>query len=142
MLLGCGFEPHPPPLFTTVQDWSATQPDLHAVWGASATDVFAAGAQGHVYHYDGVLWTWMGGVPTDKDLSALWGRGAGDLYAVGSNAAGDSGVILHFDGTAWQVERDSLPMGLTALWGAGAELWAAGLNGALYHKSGAGDWTA
>ena len=66
--------------------------DLNAVWGSSQDDVWWAGDDGRVLHFNGKIL-----VPrdsgTDKDLHGVWGRGPDDVWF-----AGDS-VILWFDGS-------------------------------------------
>lgn len=65
-----------------------------AVWGSSATDVWAAGEFGILAHFDGDRWTvlepiWSG------DVFQIGGTSATDVWAVGDEA-------WHFDGTSWE----------------------------------------
>ena len=72
----------------------------------AADDVWAVGhfktvnpAGGHVgqqplaLHWDGSTWEQMDS-GTSQDLWGVWGTGENDVYAIGN-----SGTILHFDGT-------------------------------------------
>src|SRR5262245_31704063 len=81
-----------------------TNPDitinLHQVWGSSATDVYAVGAEGGlgtILHYQGTSWT-----PVDAGVQSafesVWGSGS-HVFVVG--IPGDS--TLHYDGISWQV---------------------------------------
>ena len=131
---------------------------LVAVWGSSATDVFAVAdggesggesgvASGTIFHSkgDGV---WVAQqTTTSGTLGAVWGSGSADVYVAGS--AG----ILHFDGSAWTVNRpafgasaeetlDDVPS--WGIWGRSADdVFVVGrdLGGALIlHGSAAGGW--
>lgn len=77
------------------------QPCLHEIspiWGFAADDVWGAGPDGHVIHWDGQSWTQEG--PYDPALagypSSLWGSGPSDVYVVGKLGHGE-----HYDGTSW-----------------------------------------
>ncbi len=66
---------------------------LAAIWGTSATDVWAVGAAGSNVHWDGVKWTAMPSV-TPYTLRAVVGTGPDDIWAVSSPS-----VIFHMTGT-------------------------------------------
>ncbi|HEU0298951.1 MAG TPA: Ig-like domain-containing protein [Longimicrobium sp.] len=69
-----------------------------AVWGTSATDVYAANWLG-VVHYDGTQWS---------KVDTVWWHGALDIYGTsGSNlyTVGPGGRIMHYDGQVWSQER-------------------------------------
>jgi hypothetical protein len=139
----CGFQPHRPPLFTIVnQDQMPVPGYLDAVWGESPRDAFATGENGRIMAFDGTLWTPMGNIPTNFTLGGVWGRGPDDVFAVGSSNDSSQGVILHFDGVTWQVMGPAVTAGLTSVWGVGDVVWAGGASGAIYQKSGSGDWQA
>ncbi len=74
---------------------------LLAVWGASATDVWASGepdsnGKGVLVHWDGVKWTYSQ-VLSDwaHPVRAIWGWSPSDILL-----AGTGGGVLHFDSTA------------------------------------------
>ncbi|MGH7620068.1 MAG: hypothetical protein ACREPM_22870 [Gemmatimonadaceae bacterium] len=75
-------------------DGVAAQGPFYAIWGTSATNAFAVGANGHIVHFDGSSWSAMTS-PTTGRLGAVGGTGPNDVWAVGDTAA------LHYDGTKW-----------------------------------------
>jgi len=83
----------------TGSDWepmeSSTGNILEAVWGSSATDVFAVGASGTILHYDGFEWLSMNS-NTNDDLTCVWGSSGSDVFAGGSSTS-----IYHYDGNNW-----------------------------------------
>jgi len=106
---------------------------LSGIWGRDARDVWAVGAQnvnggvgGKILHWDGATWTVSSFMPS-ASLNAVWGSSARDVWAVGRN-----GILVHFDGAAWQsvaspvadpTKRDELK----GLWGSGPnDVWAVG----------------
>lgn len=92
---------------------------LSAVWGASNTDVFAAGAQQFV-HFDGAAWSAMGTV-FEKDVNSVGGSSPGDVYAVGT------GKVLRFDGTSWTAALTDPLTELYGVWASpGGEVFAVG----------------
>ena len=53
---------------------------------------------------------------------SVWGSGASDVWAVG-----DSGTILHWDGSAWTSASSGTTFALFGVWGSGAnDVWAVG----------------
>jgi hypothetical protein len=62
---------------------------LQGIWGASASDVFAAGSGG-IQHYDGNTWSFQqlnGG----DSLQGVWGSSSSDIFVVSHQ-----GSILHY----------------------------------------------
>jgi hypothetical protein len=119
--------------------WPApsTPCNAHAIWGASAANVYAVGSAGVIVHYDGMTWT--SSTSGTADLFGVWGTtSASDIYAVGA-----SGVVLHDDGTGWQVaSTPSVPDELDGVWGSDAShVFVVGANGRLLHRVGT-QWTA
>jgi hypothetical protein len=101
---------------------------LRAIWGTSASDIFAVGDSGTALRYDGLTWQALP-TATTRDLRALWGRGPTDVYAVG-----DSGTVLRYDGSGWKAQPNTLNRILYALFslptgtgvvavGEGARIW-------------------
>lgn len=67
--------------------------------GTSPTDVYSAGREGLLHHYDGTTWTLLRSGPA-HDLEACWVHGPNDLYAVGEHQHDSSdGVLCHCDGS-------------------------------------------
>ena len=110
---------------------------LYAVWGSSATSVYAAGRGGVVLHYDGKQWRGLvsGATP---DLADVWGGGATDILAVG-----EGGHILRFDGKQWSDTTTPTTEDLNGVWGAGASArYIVGDNKTvLQWEAKAGKWT-
>ncbi len=104
---------------------------MHAVWGSSASDVFAVGDCGGIVHFDGSKWDEMDST-TRAHLRGVWGRGPDDVYAVG-----DESAVLHWDGSEW---RDMAPLpfatGLRGVWGTDHELFATGGQALVFHFDG------
>ncbi|HET6577559.1 MAG TPA: hypothetical protein VFG66_04515 [Gemmatimonadales bacterium] len=129
-------------------------PALNDVWGSSATDVWAVGrdqvadpSAGVILHYDGASWTPVlqheGLVP-----NAVWGSSATNVFTVGfqvdETPSGEftvTGVVWHYDGTAWTPM--SLPSAavLNEVWGTSpTDVFAVGEDGAVLHYDGSA-WT-
>jgi hypothetical protein len=119
---------------------------LNDIWGSSATDLFAVGAdlahpRGAILHYNGAAWQAMESDTSDS-LSGVWGSSATDVYAVGS-----AGVIVHYNGAAWQSLPRVTTSSLFDIWGASAsDIFAVGgagvgpppdtLTGTIIHYDG------
>jgi hypothetical protein len=108
--------------------------DLTAVWGSSATDVYAVGDNGTIIHSaDGSTWSIPLASDTTENLTGIWGSSSGDVYAIGR-----SGVIAHhFDGTQWTgIVLDSAD-GISELQGTGAaDVFAISMFGEVTHFDG------
>lgn len=114
---------------------SAVQADLTAVWGLSATDVYAVGARGALIHYDGQAWRRVQ-VPSVDPLLGIWGLDATHIYAVGTSTA------LRFDGSTWRLMPGTGNAELWSVWGTHPDtLFAAGQNGVILKWDGA-SWRA
>ena len=110
---------------------SGTRDGLVAAWTGSATDAWlvggATGRDGHgtVLHWDGAA---LKSVPNPgvATLRAIAGV-ANDLWA-----AGDEGVLLHYDGKGWITEASGVTERLYALWDASPkDTWAVGYRGMI-----------
>ena len=67
---------------------------LYGVWGSSASNVFAVGANGRILRYNGTSWAPMS-TPTNRALVRVAGSGPSDVWAVGDS------VVIHYDGAQW-----------------------------------------
>jgi hypothetical protein len=82
--------------------WSAmtsgTSNTLRGVWG-DASWVYVVGSSGTIRRCPngGTSWTAMSS-GTSNTLYDVWGSSSSDVYAVG-----DSGTMLHYDGSAWSL---------------------------------------
>jgi hypothetical protein len=109
---------------------------LAAVWGNAVDDVWAAGADGTLAHFDGASWQL---VPSGSsaDLYAVWGASAHDVWAVG-----DGGTVLHFDGTSWSTATSPTTEPLNAIAGTSAtDIYAVGGEDTKLHWDGT-VWTS
>ncbi|MFO0552182.1 MAG: hypothetical protein U0271_27595 [Polyangiaceae bacterium] len=74
---------------------------LTAVWGTSATDVYAAGEAGSILHFDGHAWALQATIQMGGDVQ-LWGKGPKSVYARGPGA----NTVAHYDGQSWSSQTD------------------------------------
>ena len=93
-----------------------------AVWGSSATDVYAVGADqggymptpnGRVVHYNGATVTDVAIAIADDMPHAVWGTSSSDVFI-----ATFDGVIWHYNGSTWSSQTGLAPR-LKTLWGSG-----------------------
>ena len=59
-----------------------------------------------------VEWEWMNPLPQGNSLSGIWGTSENDIFAVGN-----SGMILHYDGTGWSEMPTDTGERLHDVWG-------------------------
>ena len=106
---------------------------LNALWGSSASDVFAVGFAvdddynviSAVRHFDGSTWSAMD-VPSVGVVQDVWGSSPTDVYAVA-----DDGALLHYDGSSWTESRPARPT-LLGVWGSSpAEVFLVGDRGTI-----------
>ncbi len=74
---------------------SNTGQQLLAVWGTSASDVWAVGNGGVAVHYNGASWS-VQAPPGAQSLQAISGTTSDNVYV-----ADFAGAIFRFDGTSW-----------------------------------------
>jgi hypothetical protein len=99
---------------------------LHAVWGSSASDVYAVGNPGVILHSTGRGWSKQTS-PVSGNLNGVWGTGPTDVYVVGEggtlHSTGDGTWTLYTSGSAW----------LTAISGNGVDrVVSVGLMGTIF----------
>jgi hypothetical protein len=131
---------HAPPGSSDVAD--ETFDPLHALWGlwgTSANDLWAVGADGVVLHRTLSGWRAETGVPTSARLSAVWGIG-GELWAVGRKADGTATIVHRAATGAWRTDTlASSTNELLAVWGSGAsDVWTVGAGFTILHWDGSG----
>ena len=101
---------------------SPTTASLTGVWGSSATDVWATGANGTLLRWNGSVWSSVAS-GTTANLYAVWGSSPNDVWVVGS------GTVLHKNGAAWGSSSLGANVTLMGLWGSGAnDVWAVGFE--------------
>jgi len=109
-----------------VETTTPTDVQLWGVWGPSADQIYAVGGDAANPDGEPVLIEWNGSewsaieLPDlDREIRALfkiWGTGPNDVFAVGQ-----SGVIIHFDGTEWTQQRAGTTEDVISLWGTGPD---------------------
>jgi hypothetical protein len=106
---------------------------LYALWGTTDQDIFTAGENGVILHYNGITWQ-DSASGTPLLLDCLWGSSSDNVFAAGVS------IILRNTGGPW----DPVPLPIdriNALWGSsGTDVFAVGLNGDIIHFDGI-DWT-
>lgn len=125
---------------------SPTNQSLYGLWGSSASDIWAAGDNGTVLHL--VQGTWqIVPVPTQAHLRSLWGAGKYALWVVGGygvnerDMSGNTGTILRFNGTSWDVTIAEGQRTLAGIVGTSAtRVWAMGYPGTMAAFDGT-SWT-
>jgi len=99
--------------------------ELQAFWGVGDDDVWAAGEDGLVLHFDGRAWRRVP-APATASIRALWGSGPNDVWGVGSG-------LYHWDGRAWSRVPVHAWGGLDSVWGTGPnDVWAQGSDVVLH----------
>lgn len=94
---------------------------LTALWGSSATDVWAVGSDGARAHFDGKAWTLLPSAPTSAEapspLFAVWGSGSSDVWAAGE-------TILRWDGRGWAPVQSPGALWIRGIWGSASnDVW-------------------
>ncbi|MCF8242650.1 MAG: hypothetical protein K9J16_14825 [Melioribacteraceae bacterium] len=118
-----------------------------SIWGSSPQSVWIAGfnlaGQGEIFHWDGVGWDRVTpDLGFNYEVLAVFGFSENDVYAAGSRIIIDTvlhtqSLVLHYDGTTWQRENLPVGSGLKFIHGRNSnDVWACGIEGALYHKTG------
>jgi hypothetical protein len=102
--------------------------EARAIWGTSATDIWAGGDS--LLHFDGSgEWNQAGG----GQVSAIWGQSATELWT-----AGPSGAMQQFKGS-WSSLPTLTTLDLHGLGGAGGRAWAVGDQGVMLRRD--ATWT-
>jgi len=107
------------------------QPFLHSVFAINASNAFAVGSGGTIFHRDSSAWS-VQPSGTGLNLLSVWASSASDVW-VGAEAppAGTAPpqTLLHFDGTAWSlVTGTGAPItDINAVWGSSStDVWFVG----------------
>ena len=141
--------------------WTVSRADwgLGAIWGSSASDVWAVGEKVDATNpsnptrtpvflrFDGTTWTSRppASIPslTPTDVS---GSGPSDVYVSARSTLADAGFVLRYDGSAWSTEAlpggtSQPPPALAAIWAsAPGDVFAVGSQGTILRRSG-GTWS-
>lgn len=108
--------------------------DLSAVWGASASEIWAVGARGVALRWNGSTWNQVT-TGTTQRLRGAWGRSASQVWLVG-----DAGTILYWNGFSFTAQASGTTESLAGVWGDGTVVWAVGDRGTVLKWSG-GSWS-
>ncbi len=119
------FDGHELVLTTLPTDWG-----LQAVHGASSSDVWAAGCNGTLIHWNGHEWSVHSVQPwsaSDACFRAVWVESLSSAWAAGSG-----GSVYHWDGNAWRA-LPALPSASAAraLFGIAGQVFVADDSGVL-----------
>ena len=122
---------------------------ISAIWGSSASNVYAAGeSQSAVgttltpmFHFNGQAWQRLkihsneGGNIQLGSYMDITGFNESSIYVVGGHS------IVHFDGVEWSEEFLDESTDLYSIWANRPDdIWTGGYNGTLYHFNGS-SWT-
>jgi hypothetical protein len=120
------------------------EPNITALWGTADDDVYAGTYGGHIYHWDGAVWTqvYEGPGRGERSIRAFAGTRE-DVYAIGAMQ-----TLLHFDGTRWQALSVPEPVtdaenltGICAIEGRGMLISTSGRIKRLLEGTAAGGFT-
>ena len=111
--------------------WTYVREVMLHLSGSSERDVWAVGAGGIAYHWNGQAWSPVP-VPVKETLTGIkatlhgvWVHSPSEAWAVG-----DEGTILRWNGTAWSAQASPVSKTLKAVWGTGpGKVWAVGDGG-------------
>jgi hypothetical protein len=118
---------------------SGTTTDLYGVWGTSGSNIYAVGASGAIYRYNGTNWVFVRSSGSQV-LNGVFGTSASNIYAVGRTGS-DTGLILHYNGIGWVAETFT-NFEFFDVWAASAsDVFAVGKwvfqgDGAVWHYNG------
>ncbi len=77
--------------FTAERDGSPNAPQINALFGTAANDVWTAGDYGQVRHWNGTKWAGTAvtttNLPVTDPFYAVWARGASEVWLVGKDIA-------------------------------------------------------
>jgi hypothetical protein len=102
---------------------------VYGLGGSSSDDVFAVGAMGYIYHFDGATWSPMVS-GTTQNLRDVWASSPSDVFAVG-------GLTLHYDGAVW---TEMSLFNADGVWGSSPTNVFATSSGRVKHYNGT-SWT-
>jgi len=105
---------------TWLEEPTPVQSNLVAVWGSSATDVWAGGFSG-LLHWNGTAWSQVVVVGLSDEVVSISGTSANDVLA-----ATFTGRVFHFDGTHWAEVHVPQRITYGSLSVTNADVWFAG----------------
>jgi hypothetical protein len=102
---------------------------LNTMWAENPSSLYAVGRYGTAWHFAGGQWKELPR-PTSFELSAIAGLGAGHILA-----AGASGKVVDFDGSAWSTLREGLLGGVDRIWAESATRYVASYYGVIFRQN-------
>jgi len=108
-------------------------PVIHCVWGTAIHNVYAAGDEHVILHYDGSEWQIIHQSNNTSDqtsIKSLWGIDDNLIFAVGGDTNG--GNILYQNGNSWEYYGQTFPQWLTGISGWNQHIIAVGVLGTAY----------
>ncbi len=133
-------EPPTKPPVVAGSDWEKVSGPLSVeaitdIWGASASDIFAVGSSGSVFHFDGSKWDSVTCFESVR-FNGVWGSSGSDVFAVSND-----GEICHFDGVSWIMMESGTDEPLEDVAGdSPTNVYAVGYYGTVLHYDGI-SWT-
>ncbi len=98
-----------------------------AAWFCVMAMTYAFAASG-----DAAEWTQQHPLPQGNALNEVWGSSGSDVFAVGN-----SGTILHYDGSEWSAMTSGTTDTLLGVWGSsGSDVFAVGRGGSFFSPEG------
>ena len=105
---------------------------INAVWGSSATNIFAVGSLGTILTFNGTSWSLLTPSITTLDLFCVWGSSTENVYV-----GGYTGKLLRYNGLAWKTVSLGTSQTLKSIWGSSAsDVYATGSEGTIIHFDG------
>lgn len=82
----------------------------NSVFGFSSSDVWLAGSEGKIWHYDGDVWAFNYEFRKNGfviGFSDIWGDAPNNIFAIGyaDSAENRKGILLHYNGNIWVEKR-------------------------------------
>jgi hypothetical protein len=106
---------------------------LNAMWASGPDDIWVAGTNRQLVHWDGKQWDGLVKTP-GAFLTGIWGRGPSEVVAAGAYTFDLSPAVFVFDGSLW-TSGAPFPTGVTALtdvWGVGTQRYFTGFEGKIF----------
>ena len=119
---------------------------VFSMWGTGPNDVWAVGKKrteggyaAAIIHWDGTRWSEVIENPDGTRLLSVWGSGPRDVWAVGGASTVDAlgvakraGLIMHWDGEAWDEVASGTTQTLVDIAGSGPDnIWVVGEKGTV-----------
>jgi hypothetical protein len=116
---------------------------IYGIFGTADDDIWLAGAEGTIQHWDGNHLTLAYQGVATQSFYAVWASGPSDVWVGGDGNGG--AALVHWDGQTWSTDYSVNGMGqalpIYAIGGSAAgDVWLLGSTGNTFHWDGTG-WT-